>query len=294
MVLFPKPLMLVISSISSIFPFLFLLLSVPASGFAYLLFTTLSLFDSSHPDRSPIFLHHIPIISRLIRPRSKSNMSSTETETRTAPAGDMEQEEISATALLAAPLTLPCGLVLPNRLVKCPMQETLAEPPFYDPPIPEFKNLYGKWAASKYGLLITGQVQIDIRCMLLLIDPFSTPIFIIICVLYIPMNGRLFVLDCVTSSCPPTLLAWKFQSLIVDTHSFVHRRRYRLPPRLPTTLPPLQMAHLGVHRSIRRNTLYRATRAPRPHVPRRCRFSSLHHVPTLSLLRARYRWHILH
>jgi 2,4-dienoyl-CoA reductase-like NADH-dependent reductase (Old Yellow Enzyme family) len=64
---------------------------------------------------------------------------------------------------IAQPLTLPCGLVLPNRLVKCPMQETLAELPHFDPPIQKFQELYGTWSRAKYGLLITGQVQVDIR-----------------------------------------------------------------------------------------------------------------------------------
>jgi len=43
------------------------------------------------------------------------------------------------------------------------MQETLAVAPYYDPPIAQFKNLYTQWARASYGLLITGQVQIDIR-----------------------------------------------------------------------------------------------------------------------------------
>lgn len=43
------------------------------------------------------------------------------------------------------------------------MQETLAEAPLYDPPIDKFKNLYGQWARGDYGLIITGQVQIDDR-----------------------------------------------------------------------------------------------------------------------------------
>lgn len=72
--------------------------------------------------------------------------------------------KMSARDIIAQPLTLPCGLVLPNRLVKCPMQETLAEAPFFDPPVEKFKNLYGQWAAAEYGLIITGQVQIDMRC----------------------------------------------------------------------------------------------------------------------------------
>jgi len=77
----------------------------------------------------------------------------------------MAEPKLSPTEILSQPLTLPCGLVLANRLVKCPMQETLASPPFYDPPIEKFENLYGQWASANYGLIITGQVQIDIRCV---------------------------------------------------------------------------------------------------------------------------------
>ncbi|KAH9223942.1 hypothetical protein DL95DRAFT_484754 [Leptodontidium sp. 2 PMI_412] len=75
----------------------------------------------------------------------------------------MASENLSPTEVLSQPLTLPCGLVLQNRLVKCPMQENLAEAPFFDPPLEKFRNLYGQWANSSYGLIITGQVQIDIR-----------------------------------------------------------------------------------------------------------------------------------
>jgi len=69
----------------------------------------------------------------------------------------------SAVEIISAPLTLPCGLVLPNRLVKCPMQETLAEPPLFDPPVSKWHNIYKEWAYASYGLLITGQVQVDIH-----------------------------------------------------------------------------------------------------------------------------------
>lgn len=85
-------------------------------------------------------------------------------------------ETLTPTQVIAQPLTLPCGLVLPNRLVKCPMQETLADAPLYDPPIEKFKNLYGKWAESKYGLIITGQVQVDIRCKSLLLQYNLKPV----------------------------------------------------------------------------------------------------------------------
>ncbi|KAK4973347.1 hypothetical protein LTR66_011161 [Elasticomyces elasticus] len=69
----------------------------------------------------------------------------------------------TAIELISQPLILPCGLRLSNRLVKCPMQETLAKAPLYDPPVENFEHLYGKWASAQYGLLITGQVQIDSR-----------------------------------------------------------------------------------------------------------------------------------
>lgn len=76
----------------------------------------------------------------------------------------MSDQKLSPAEVFAEPLTLPCGLVLPSRLVKCPMQETLAVAPFYEPPIAEFVDLYGKWGNSKYGFIVTGQVKIDIRC----------------------------------------------------------------------------------------------------------------------------------
>lgn len=43
------------------------------------------------------------------------------------------------------------------------MQETLASPPLFDPPVDTFRRLYGQWGGAGYGLLITGQVQVDIR-----------------------------------------------------------------------------------------------------------------------------------
>jgi 2,4-dienoyl-CoA reductase-like NADH-dependent reductase (Old Yellow Enzyme family) len=77
--------------------------------------------------------------------------------------GDLGTAKKNAIDIIAQPLTLPCGLALPNRLVKCPMQETLAQAPNFDPPLETFKNIYKQWGESSYGLLITGQVQVDIR-----------------------------------------------------------------------------------------------------------------------------------
>lgn len=39
----------------------------------------------------------------------------------------------------------------------------MAVPPLFDPPIDTFRNLYQKWAHGQYGIIVTGQVQIDIR-----------------------------------------------------------------------------------------------------------------------------------
>ncbi|KAI1613769.1 hypothetical protein EDD36DRAFT_451746 [Exophiala viscosa] len=64
---------------------------------------------------------------------------------------------------LSQPVTLPCGLTLPNRLIKCPMQETCAEPPYFDPPVEKFRTLYKTWGSAQYGMLLTGQVQVDLR-----------------------------------------------------------------------------------------------------------------------------------
>lgn len=62
---------------------------------------------------------------------------------------------------LALPLTLSCGLVLPNRLAKAAMTEALADD--YNRPSPKLCRLYEKWSEGGAGLLITGNVQVDRR-----------------------------------------------------------------------------------------------------------------------------------
>jgi 2,4-dienoyl-CoA reductase-like NADH-dependent reductase (Old Yellow Enzyme family) len=60
---------------------------------------------------------------------------------------------------LLEPLTLPCGAVLPNRLSKAAMTEGLATAD--GRPTVELDRLYGSWANSRCGMLLTGNVQID-------------------------------------------------------------------------------------------------------------------------------------
>ena len=60
---------------------------------------------------------------------------------------------------LDSPLTLPCGAVIPNRLVKAAMTEGLAT--MAGIPTPELERLYGQWSDGGAGVLISGNVQID-------------------------------------------------------------------------------------------------------------------------------------
>lgn len=64
-------------------------------------------------------------------------------------------------AELSASLTLPCGQVLPNRLMKSALSEVLADK--QGAPDHRLERLYGTWAAGGYGLLVTGNVMVDGR-----------------------------------------------------------------------------------------------------------------------------------
>ena len=64
---------------------------------------------------------------------------------------------------LASPLTLPCGVTLPNRLCKAAMTEGLADP--WLRATRRHDTLYRAWSEGGAGLLITGNVQIDRRVL---------------------------------------------------------------------------------------------------------------------------------
>lgn len=61
--------------------------------------------------------------------------------------------------LIAQPLQLPCGAVIPNRLAKGAMTEGLAN--IAGLPGAEMDQLYAIWSNGGAGLLLTGNVQID-------------------------------------------------------------------------------------------------------------------------------------
>lgn len=56
-------------------------------------------------------------------------------------------------------LTLACGQVLPNRLMKAAMSEALADRT--NAPDARLERLYRTWSHGGYGLLITGNVMVD-------------------------------------------------------------------------------------------------------------------------------------
>lgn len=73
---------------------------------------------------------------------------------------DRSQEISRGAKLLSEPVTLPCGRVVPNRLVKAPMEELQA--PFGGgPPTEQLFNLYRSWAEGGWGMIITGNIAID-------------------------------------------------------------------------------------------------------------------------------------
>ncbi|KAF4991006.1 hypothetical protein FGRMN_8127 [Fusarium graminum] len=62
--------------------------------------------------------------------------------------------------LLSKPLQLPCGLTLPNRLVKAALAEEMADRESL-PTTAQLERTYGAWADGGWGMILTGNVQVD-------------------------------------------------------------------------------------------------------------------------------------
>ncbi|AYJ48402.1 nitroreductase family deazaflavin-dependent oxidoreductase [Rhodococcus sp. P1Y] len=71
----------------------------------------------------------------------------------------MHTERTSST--LDSPLTLACGQVLPNRIMKAALSEGLATGE-HSPDV-RLERLYTQWGAGGYGLVLTGNVMVDRR-----------------------------------------------------------------------------------------------------------------------------------
>ncbi|WP_372810010.1 NADH:flavin oxidoreductase/NADH oxidase family protein [Litorivivens sp.] len=63
--------------------------------------------------------------------------------------------------ILNTPLTLPCGAILPNRLLKSAMTEGLADA--HDRATEQHNTLYRCWSRGGTGTLVTGNVMVDRR-----------------------------------------------------------------------------------------------------------------------------------
>ncbi|POR37589.1 NADH oxidase [Tolypocladium paradoxum] len=61
---------------------------------------------------------------------------------------------------IATPITLPCGLTLPNRLVKAALAEGWSDKDKL--PSEGLIRTYGTWADGGWGMVLTGNVQVDV------------------------------------------------------------------------------------------------------------------------------------
>lgn len=75
---------------------------------------------------------------------------------------------------LGAPLSFPSGATMPNRFVKAPMEEVLSTY-LGGPPNELLCNLYRRWADAGWGMIITGNVNIDERFLGLPFDVVIPP-----------------------------------------------------------------------------------------------------------------------
>lgn len=75
----------------------------------------------------------------------------------------MTDENAWAAEILGRPFPLPCGVTLPNRIVKAAMTEQLSDP--HNAPTEELVRLYERWGRGGTGILLTGNVMVDRRAL---------------------------------------------------------------------------------------------------------------------------------
>lgn len=73
----------------------------------------------------------------------------------------IDAKSLPSRDILQQPLTLPCGVVLKNRLAKAALTEGLADAA--NNPTAAHSRLYARWAQGGAGLVLTGNVQVDRR-----------------------------------------------------------------------------------------------------------------------------------
>ncbi len=74
---------------------------------------------------------------------------------------DIVEESVRDADVLSAPLTLPCGVVLKNRIVKAAMSDSLGDGA--GRPTAQQVELYRRWAEGGAALSIIGEVQVEHR-----------------------------------------------------------------------------------------------------------------------------------
>lgn len=72
-------------------------------------------------------------------------------------------QTIAPTVTLGSPLTLPCGIEVPNRIGKAPLSEGLGSRT--NAPTDELVRLYRAWAEGGSGLQVTGNIMVDRRAV---------------------------------------------------------------------------------------------------------------------------------
>lgn len=75
----------------------------------------------------------------------------------------MTDEHSWAAEILSRPFPLPCGVTLPNRIVKAAMTEQLSDP--HNAPTEDLVRLYERWGRGGTGVLLTGNVMVDRRAL---------------------------------------------------------------------------------------------------------------------------------
>ncbi|MBI2423610.1 MAG: NADH:flavin oxidoreductase/NADH oxidase family protein [Candidatus Hydrogenedentes bacterium] len=72
-------------------------------------------------------------------------------------------DSLNIREILGAPFTLPCGVTLPNRIIKAAMTEQLADARFQ--PTEELIRLYERWGQGGTAVHLTGNVMVDRRSL---------------------------------------------------------------------------------------------------------------------------------
>ncbi|UNI24251.1 hypothetical protein JDV02_010014 [Purpureocillium takamizusanense] len=73
---------------------------------------------------------------------------------------ETEEKKTTSGLDMAKPMTLPCGLTIPNRLTKAAMAEAWADRDRL--PSERMLDAYGVWADGGWGMVLTGNVQVDV------------------------------------------------------------------------------------------------------------------------------------